>query len=70
MDGDIDDRDKEMVRYVLDTALLLCRATMTKSILRKPLIRACIGFQWLSPFSSWWGAWQQAVGQAWGWSSS
>ena len=35
MDGDIDDRDKEMVRYVLDTVLLLCRATMTKSILKE-----------------------------------
>lgn len=35
MDGDIDDRDKEMIGYVLDTVLLLCRATMTKAVVKE-----------------------------------
>ena len=52
MDGDIDDRDYEMKRRVLDTVLLLCRATMTKTVLK---YKACnwglLKFRWLSPFS-------------------
>lgn len=35
MDGDIDDRDWEMIRRVLDTVLVLCRATMTKAVLKE-----------------------------------
>lgn len=35
MDGDIDDRDWEMIRRVLDTVLVLCRATMTKGVFKE-----------------------------------
>lgn len=35
MDGNIDDRDWEMIRCVLDTVLVLCRATVTKAVLKE-----------------------------------
>lgn len=35
MDGGIDDRDWEMIRHLLDTVLVLWRATMTKAVLKE-----------------------------------